>query len=80
MQNNNNNNNYNNNNNNSNNYTDEDSIILKQYYIYNYTPLYLKVLHNCSSIITLKLSHTEDLIFDIPQIKLIYIDVIKYTV
>ena len=36
----------NNNNNNDNNSNNENFIILKQYYIYNYTPLYLKVVHN----------------------------------
>ena len=39
----------NNKDNNSNDYSnsnDENFIILKQYYMYNYTPLYLKVMHN----------------------------------
>ena len=36
----------NNNNNNSNNNDNENFIIFKQYYIYNYTPLYLKIVHN----------------------------------
>ena len=44
--NNNNNNNNSNNNNNNNNNNNGNFIILKQYYIYNYTPLYLKVVHN----------------------------------
>ena len=39
-------NNNNNNNNNNKENNKENFIIFKEYYIYNYTPLYLKVVHN----------------------------------